>query len=380
MQSMQAKQVIFLIIILFAFLIIFGFLIYTSSAGAAINEETLTLKRKLIKYEDSDITIDADEVIDGDIVIKNGTITIAGEIHGNIIALSTDVYLEPKAKIFGHIVLYDGEVVRDDQTGVGGDIVIVTDDDINITEGRQLPSYNYRLNTFKSDVEIEEDETNYGDILVFDSDIDVDGKIEGCVINFFGETTINDEAAVDGNIISFEGRIRIEDEALVTGRAIRLTAEEKISKYEEIDEEDKVIQERIERKYLKRNRETKSDIFRFWGNVTVEPDEFIRGDALLRANGLIVHDIGRDVDTEKFIEQEARMSMVTWYKQQLQVLRLMMAINMFLLGLQGFQLGPKKEMNGNVKGTEPSVAGGAMTSMMIILCSDIIVLKDCFSV
>ena len=296
MQSTQVKQILFLIIILFAFLAVFGFLIYTSTAGATANEEIVSMKRKLIKYENSDITIDADEVIDGDIVIKDGSITIAGEIHGNIIALRTDVYLESKAKIFGHIVLYEGEVVRDEQTGVGGDIVIVTDDEINISEGRQLPGSDFRLNTFQSDFELEEDDTNYGDIFVFKSEIDIKGKVEGCVINFFGETIINDKAAIDGNVISFEGRIYVDDEALITGRAIRLTSEEKISKFEEIDEQDQIIQEKIERKYLKRNREKDSDIFRFWGNVTVEPDEFIRGDVVtLRGTILVQGEVDGDV-------------------------------------------------------------------------------------
>jgi len=65
MQSMQIKQILFLLIILLAFLIIFGFLIYTSMANAIASEEISPIKRKLIKYENSDITIDADEVIDG---------------------------------------------------------------------------------------------------------------------------------------------------------------------------------------------------------------------------------------------------------------------------------------------------------------------------
>ena len=277
MQSMQAKQILFLLIILIAFLMIFGFLIYTSSASAMPNAEVSPMKRKLIKYENSSITIDADEVIDGDIVIKNGSITIAGEIQGNIVAINSDIYLETKSKIFGHIILYKGEVVRNDQTGVGGDIVLVTDDEVNVTSGRQLPGYDFRLNIFKSDVEIDEDETNYGDILVFDSDIEIDGKVDGCVINFFGETTINDDAAIDGNIISYEGHIDIDGDALVTGRSIRLDAEEKIAAHEE---EDRIIRDKIERKYLKRDREKNEDIFRFWGNVSIEPDEFIRGDVV----------------------------------------------------------------------------------------------------
>ncbi len=277
MQSMRVKQILFLLIILIAFLLIFGFIIYTNNVSAATSEEISPIKRKLIKYENSSITIDADEVLDGDIVIKNGSITIAGEIHGNIIAIGSDVYLETKSKIFGHIVLYKGKVVRSEQTGVGGDIVIITDAEANVTEGRQLPGYDFRLNIFKSDVTIDEDETNYGDILVFNSDIEINGKIEGCVINFFGETTVNDDAAVDGNIISYSGRIAIDDEALVTGRSLRIDSKEKIAHN---DEEDQIIQEKIERKYLKRHREKNDDIFRFWGDVSIESDEFIRGDVV----------------------------------------------------------------------------------------------------
>lgn len=293
MQSIQAKQILFLLLILFAFLIIFGFLIYTSSASAMPNEEASPMKRKLIKYENSSITIDADEVIDGDIVIKNGSITIAGEIHGNIIALSSDIYLETKSKIFGHIVIYKGEVVRNEQTGVGGDIVLVSDDEINITEGRQLPGYDFRLNIFKSDVDIDEDETNYGDILVFDSDIEIDGKVDGCVMNFFGETTINADAAIDGNVISFKGDITIDDEALVTGRSIRLDSEERVAK---TVDDDQIIREKVERKYLKRDRKKNSDIVRFWGDVTIEPDEFIRGDVVtLRGTVHVQGEVDGDV-------------------------------------------------------------------------------------
>ena len=293
MQSMQVKQIIFLLVILLAFLIIFGLLIYTGSANAMINEEISLVKRKLIKYENSSITIDADEVIDSDIVIKNGSITIAGEIHGNLIAIDADIYLETKSKIFGNIVIYKGEVVRNEQTGVGGDIALVTDDGVDITEGRQLPGYDFRLNVFKSDMRIEQDQTNYGDILIFDGDIEIDGKVDGCVINFFGETTINDNAAVDGNVIAFKGPITVAKDALVTGRAIRLDSGEQIAKS---DEEDRAFREKIERKYLKRDRKENSNIFRFWGNVSIEPDEFIRGDVVtLRGTVHVQGEVDGDV-------------------------------------------------------------------------------------
>jgi cytoskeletal protein CcmA (bactofilin family) len=297
MQSMQIKQILFLLIILLAFLIIFGFLIYTSMANAIASEEISPIKRKLIKYENSDITIDADEVIDGDIVINKGSITVTGEIHGNIIAFDADVYLESKAKIFGHIVLYKGEAVRDEQTGVGGDIVLVTDDEVNISECRQLPGYVFRLNTFKGDATIEQDETNYGDLLIFKSELEIDGKVDGCVLNFFGEININEGAAIDGNVISYDGLLDIDDEALITGRTVEIDPEKKrVSNLQRNEEEDQIIREEIERKYLQRDRKKNADIVRFWGDVTIEPDEFIRGDVVtLRGTVHVQGEVDGDV-------------------------------------------------------------------------------------
>jgi len=298
MQSLQVKQILFLLIILLAFLVLFGILVYSSAASAAIteHEETRPVKRKLIRYENSDITIDADEVIDGDIVIKNGSITIAGEIHGNIIALNSDVYLESRAKLFGHIFIYQGEVVRDEQTGIGGDIIHISDDGINISQARQLPGYDFRLDTYKSDVEIESDKTIYGDIFVFNSKLEVSGKVDGSIINFFGETLIRDDAAVDGNVISYMGSIDLADAALVTGRTIQLTSSEKTTDYPEVEEPDRVIRERVEKKYLKHKTKEKSDVFRFWGDVTIEPDEFIRGDVVtLRGTIFVQGEVDGDV-------------------------------------------------------------------------------------
>ncbi len=296
MRSVQVKQVLFLLLILFAFLVIFWLLIYTNTVSASISEEISTIKRKLIKYENSDITIDADEVIDGDIVIRKGSITIAGEIHGNIIAIGADVYLQQKAKIFGHIVLYQGEVVRDEQTGIGGDIVIITDNDVNVSESRQLPGYEFRLNIFKGDATLDEDETNYGNILVFNSEFEINGKVDGSILNFFGEITINEGAAIDGNVISYDGRLDVDDEALITGRTIELDKEELVSRSKNVEDEDQIIRERVERKYLKRGRKKNADIVRFWGNVTIEPDEFIRGDVVtLRGTVHVQGEVDGDV-------------------------------------------------------------------------------------
>lgn len=296
MQSIQIKQILFLILILFVFLVIFGFLIYTSTANAKINEESIPGKRKLISYENSDITIDSDEVIDGDIIIKNGTITIAGKIHGNIIAFNTEVVLESSASIFGNIVSYKKEVIREEQARVAGDIVSWIDEEIQISREHNLAGYDFKLTLYENDALIEKDQTVYGDLLVLNSDMTVDGKVDGNIINLFGETRVNKAGAVDGNVIGYEGRITVEEEALVTGRTLTVVAEEKHAKRGKSDEDDHELRERVERKYLKRDQKKNSDIFRFWGDIAIEPDEFIRGDVVtLRGTIRVQGEVDGDV-------------------------------------------------------------------------------------
>ncbi len=193
-------------------------------------------------------------------------------------------------------MLYKGEAVRDEQTGVGGDIVLVTDDEVNISECRQLPGYVFRLNTFKGDATIEQDETNYGDLLIFKCELEIYGKVDGCVLNFFGEININEGAAIDGNIISYDGLLDIDDEALITGRTVEIDPEKRVSNLQRNEEEDQIIREEIERKYLQRDRKKNADIVRFWGDVTIEPDEFIRGDVVtLRGTIYVQGEVDGDV-------------------------------------------------------------------------------------
>ncbi|HEX9972642.1 MAG TPA: DUF5686 family protein [bacterium] len=295
MQSVQIKQILFLVIVLLAFLLIFGFLIYSSLANANEVEATSPAKRKLIKYENSNITIDADEVIDSDIVIKNGSLSVAGKVHGNIIALNSDLYLESKAWVFGHIISYEAEIVRDNETRVAGSVVQIKNNEMKISEARELEDYDLELIVYESDAEIDEDETVSGDILILNHNIAISGKVDGCVINIAGQVEIKDKAAVDGNVISYNGKLQVDDEALITGRSVDLGAEKRATSAEKDDDAER-FQDRMERKYLKRDREKNTDIVRFLGNVVIEPDEFIRGDVVtLRGTVKVQGEVDGDV-------------------------------------------------------------------------------------
>jgi len=277
MQSIQLKQILFLLIILIAFLILFGILIYTSSASAMPDEQTGPVKRKLFNYENASITIDPGESYIGDVLVRNGSLTVAGDLRGHIIAINADVYLEPTCRIQGHVFIYHGELVQNEPSEIAGQIIQVAEDQIKIIKSAPSDSSNLRLIILRSDTTLAPDATISGDVLVFRSRLMVQGKVDGDVINFWGQTIIAAQAAIDGNLISYGGQLVLDNNALITGRAIGLGTEPKTDQRTETDEK---IQEKIEQKYLKHRREEHSDIVRFLGNVVIEEDEFIRGDVV----------------------------------------------------------------------------------------------------
>ncbi len=276
MQSMQLKQFLFLVLLLIGFLIIFGIIIYSSTARAEVSEETFFAKKKLIQYADADVTIDEDEVIEGDIVIKDGTISIAGDIYGDVVAIYSDVNLAASASIYGHVINFKGHVSKDDAARIAGDIVYL-EDEMEIVECRNFPSFEFQMNAVEDDLEIDDDETISGDVITLDNAIVVYGKVDGDIINILGDIIIKESGAVDGHVITYKGRIEKEPDALVTGKTLKFGIGKWLAQSDQESVEDERIRENIEKKYLKRSRRSDEDIFRFMGDVTIEPDELIRG-------------------------------------------------------------------------------------------------------
>ncbi|MDZ7331486.1 MAG: DUF5686 family protein [candidate division KSB1 bacterium] len=277
MASVQMKQVLFLVIILISFLILFGILIYTSSAGAAAEEDAAPVKRKMFNYENSSVTINADESLIGDVLVRNGSLTVAGELRGHIIAINADVYLEQNSHVYGHVFVHRGEVVRNEPMEITGWIIQIGDEQFKVIESAPSDSGGLPLTILKSDTMLASDATIYGDVLVLRTGMTIQGKIDGDVVNFWGKTIVLAQAAIDGNVICYGGQLVLDNSALITGRALSLGPEQAYTKQQE---EDKIIQEKIERKYLKHHKQKDSGIVRFWGDVVIEPDEFIRGDVV----------------------------------------------------------------------------------------------------
>ncbi len=281
MKSLYDRQLVFLIFLFIAFLLVIGALIYVNSVFAgeenALPSDSIATKKSLVRYQNDDIVIDKDQRISSDVVIQDGMISISGEIDGDVIALQSDVIVRPSAIIYGNIYCYLGDVRKDDGAKIAGDIIRADDEEVDHVRCRDIADYEFPYHIF-ADVDqtmIEKDETISGDIFIFESNVDVRGKIDGDVISLFSEITIQETAAIDGHVLNYEGEMTVSPEALITGERFDQSEE---SEMEESEEEldvadDEEIRDAIEDQYVSRD----SDVIRFMGDVTIKKDEIING-------------------------------------------------------------------------------------------------------
>ncbi len=286
MKSLQVKQILFLLFLLIAFMIIFGVLIYSSTVKADELTGSNWTKKKLVHYESGDVTIDTDEVIEADIVLESGSISITGDVFGDVIAMNAEVQLNAEADIYGHVICYNCEVDVDEAAHIAGEVIRLTENSIDITGGHNLIGYGFKLNQYQSDTVIDENESVVGDILVLNHELIIKGKVDGDVFNILGRTIIKSSAAIDGHVIGFHGQIALAEDALVTGRILGMEKEEQPVEQDADKHRDERFRNRMEQKFIGHGRQKDSDIFRFWGDVTIEPDEIIKG-AVVTVRGTI---------------------------------------------------------------------------------------------
>jgi hypothetical protein len=69
-------------------------------------------------------SIDATQVIEGHVVITSGTLVVAGTIRGELVALRSDVTLEPEARVEGDITVVGGSLRGEDQALLRGTVTV----------------------------------------------------------------------------------------------------------------------------------------------------------------------------------------------------------------------------------------------------------------
>ena len=71
----------------------------------------------------SDIHIEQDEVVRGDVTAISGDITVDGTVHGGVVSLGGDIYLNPTARVDGDVVCIGGELHEEPGAYVSGERV-----------------------------------------------------------------------------------------------------------------------------------------------------------------------------------------------------------------------------------------------------------------
>ncbi len=66
--------------------------------------------------------VEAGRVIDGDVAVLNGPVTIAGRVTGTVVAINADVRLAPGARIGRDLVVVGGTITGRERATIGGDV------------------------------------------------------------------------------------------------------------------------------------------------------------------------------------------------------------------------------------------------------------------
>ena len=84
-----------------------------------------------------DVTIEEDEILDGDVVVMKGTILVLGEVDGDVVSIFGNVELDSTAYVSGDVVSVGGRIYRERGAHVGGDVVQTSWTGVKVDDGDQ---------------------------------------------------------------------------------------------------------------------------------------------------------------------------------------------------------------------------------------------------
>lgn len=90
------------------------------SVAEQIVEQTL-VHRYIVRHEQYNTRLFRDSVFDTTVVVLNSDATVASTVHGDVIVINGDLFLQPGANIDGRAVAIGGGVYDSQQAKVGGD-------------------------------------------------------------------------------------------------------------------------------------------------------------------------------------------------------------------------------------------------------------------
>ena len=206
------------------------------------NIEGYDFKYHILKgiYDEMEV-IDSDETIDGDLIVVNQDVTIAGKIDGDLINMAGDILIAEKCAIDGHIINLAGTIELDENMLLTGQSYNIDsdisdeiideefeqsgndEDDEEIREAveRKYLRRDNNIVRFFGNVKVEDNEILSGDVVVMRGHANIKGEVQGDVVAIFGNIELDSTGYVSGDVVSVGGRIYREDGSYVGGDVVQ---------------------------------------------------------------------------------------------------------------------------------------------------------------
>jgi cytoskeletal protein CcmA (bactofilin family) len=285
----STKQMIFFLLLALVFFLIFGGLIISQARGksnalpsafSASDEDS----KQIFQY-DSATEIEAQQKINGDLVVQNADLTLAGEVYGDVLVFSGSLTLQESTVIYGHVLVIHGKIFNCEAAQIAGDVLEIDGEKTKLTKRRDLPGINKPILQFTRKSRINHGETLDGNVVILKGSVAVYGAVNGNLIVLDGTVKLKPHGLVIGHILD-DGQTLVSTDGRCIGKMIELdfdkTEDSHFNNRQniEIDDREERIRERVESKYLS-TRSGDEGIFRFFGDVKIDASETIDGDVVV---------------------------------------------------------------------------------------------------
>ena len=274
-------------------MLVIGALVFSDAKGDTPYLRNLTFPMGMpnsighINRFDSDVYVQIHEKIEGDVIVKDGKITIKGEIYGDVMAIYGDIVIENQGVIYGHAIVYQGKVVKYSGAKIAGDILEMYNGKTRYRTCRDIRGINKSIVQYKRQTTINRHERIDGDVVILKGDLRVEGEVNGDILAIAGDVTVRSDGLVIGHVVTCNGNVKKRNRGRIIGDAIVITRgkvdyeKSESPRNYEVDEADETIRQRIERKYLRKRADRDEDVFRFFGDMTIQENEVIHGSVVV---------------------------------------------------------------------------------------------------
>ncbi len=125
MEKVMVKQVLLLLLIAFILVFLFTLVLHENVYGQERERERIEQRYYQTDMQTvvGDYRVDRDQVLETSLMVRDGTLVLAGEVLGNVVVMDGDAELDSTAFVEGDVVSVAGKIWMHPGALVGGDII-----------------------------------------------------------------------------------------------------------------------------------------------------------------------------------------------------------------------------------------------------------------